>query len=636
MIARINGRRYVLDGPPVFQPVNEFITAIRQGNPTNDDRNLASFAAYEDRRAGIGMIRGNIREDFDKIADSDGNIGLRFDELIKPPLMNTEALSGATKTLGTAALLDELDVDGTTRLYLAFGDQLWYSDGTDVNMTKTTADPYSAKKLSSIALYTDPVGGAKKVFLATEDASDIVYFSDPTAGSPFTTVTGIGAESLFPYDGKLWAAGPGVLRWSIDPSVPANWNLAAATGAWPNRWRFIGVYPFGQNYYPYMLIDHDDPSRARIAVLDIDNYQVIPLDIGLAAIVDAFTASGGIIVVHSNGRDATAYDPQNVSKIDMDWRAQDRGGFLAARDGKAVGGLPHPRGPMLLSNMDDTTECQLFLYKTTGWHPYGIKVTGDAIRAPYYSALLNEIIFPVKPAGADLQLNYIKWFDEAYRPLADQTFNIETTNTADITPWFTLGFSNLSGPMLLLQCGGDFNASNQVKVEYQLDFDESVWTLLGTFPNTYLPGEPEITGRLEAVEQADTLLFNGLSGVPFTAIRFRYTLISSNAKQSPNGYPMVARFLKRPQMRQSVRWNIDVSATIGGRGDIVTPDDILAELREVYDSRVVPEIFLGSHHTWAMFIGMPYILQGADSREDIVDDVVSKDATIVVNVAELL
>ena len=627
----------MVEGPPIFQPINEFITAIRQGNPSNDDRNLASFATYEDGRAGIGLLRGNIREDFDKRADSDGNFALRFNQLVKPPLMTGTELVGATSSLSDIGVLDELDVDGTTRLYLAFGDQLWYSNGSTTALTRTTADPFASGEIQAFEVYTAPTSGAKFGFLATAGAGEIVYFNDPTAVSPFTAVTGINAESLFQYDGKLWVMGPGTLEWSIDPTVAANWTVAAPTGAWPNRWRFLGVFPFGETYLPYVIINHDDPNSASLAVIDMSANQLFPLSLGLTRITDAFPASGGLIVVHASGREVTAFDPAELSRIPLDWRAQDRGGFLAERDGLAISGVGHPRGPVIVSNFSASTHAQLFLHKTTGWHPYGRKVVGSGIRAVHYSTNLNKILFPVQVSGDDLVLYEIPWFDEAYRPLADQSFLVETEDMADITPWFTLGYANLAGPLLMLQCGGDFDEDNQVKVEYQLDFDESGdWELLGTFPNTNLPGEVEITGRSEAVEQRDTLLFNELAGVPFTAVRFRWTLISSNPNQSPNAYPMVARFLKRPNLRQSIRWNIDVAATIGDRGGHVTPDDIWKELKAVYDLKVVPEITIGPYHTWAVMIGMPFIIESSGVRDDMVESVVSDTATIVINIAELL
>src|SRR5688572_19953725 len=93
----INDERYEMDGPAIFQPITEFITAVRQGSASNDDRNLANFATFEDSRGGIGMLRGNIREDFDKKGDSDGNVSLHFNELIKPPTTLARTLTSAGK-----------------------------------------------------------------------------------------------------------------------------------------------------------------------------------------------------------------------------------------------------------------------------------------------------------------------------------------------------------------------------------------------------------------------------------------------------------------------------------------------------------------------------------------------------------
>lgn len=635
------GNTYVLRDDPVFQGITEFNTAIRLGRASNDDRQLASFLSFEDGRGGIGSVVGDTREDLDKLADSDGLVLFKIAQAIKPFKMNTVALSGATKSLATHSVLRELQVDATTRMYLGFGHQLWYSNGTTAALTKTTADPFSSgQKISSIVTYTNPVSGVKRCFIGNEDNQDIRFFTDPTGATPFTTVgSSIKGEMLFSWDGKFWAGERGVLKWSITPET-GSFTVAAASGGWPNRWRFIGVFPFGLTAYPYVIVNHHDPSIAEVAVLDLDTNTVIPLTLGVTGIIDAFPSQGQIGIVFNRGRDAMIYDPAGRVRRELDWRAQDRDGFVSERDCVAAGGCDFQRGPILFTNLDDSTEAQVFLHKGTGWLPYGIKVSGDTIRGGNWIPHLQSFVMPIVPAGADLELRHIKWWNEAFVPGTDQSDDFEPANVSAITPWLDAGFSDISGALLAISHGGFADANNTVRIEYQTDFDTSAWVLLGTFPNT-TPGEPEITGRSRPVQNTRTMLFNQLSGVRFRVVRFRYTLISSASypRQSPNAYPLTLRFFKRPDLRESIRLAINVDDTLAlrGGGDVVSVDMLMAELKALYDLGLVPRLIIGGITTWALMIAFPRVVELADiGDEDVASNEVAKGLDIVLNVAELM
>lgn len=639
--ATIGKRTYVLDGAPVFQPITEFITAVRQGNASNDDRNLANFASFEDSRGGIGVQRGNIREDFDKLADNEGLVALHFNELIKPPKMFTQTMASAGKT-PARGVMRELAVDATTRLYVGYGAKLYYSNGTTAALTACSTNPLTAQNVSEVIEYTDPVTGTKRGYIASEEAGEIVYFTDPTAGSPFTAVAGISAEMLFQYDGKLWAGGAGVLRWAINPTVAADWTLAAPSGAWPNTWKFIGVYQFGQSYFPVVLANHTNPSRARLAVLDLDNYQMLPLTIGATGIVDAFTHEGAICVITNDGRDAIllSFNGGGVQKHDLDWLAQQRGGFSTARRGLAVTGFSNPHGPCLVSNIT-STYAQLFFFKGTGWHPYGKAMPGAGIRGAQYVPHLNMMCFLLEPSGSNCEMENILWQPEAFTPGVAQSYAFEPDDMEMVTPRFSLGFDNLSGPLLSVECGGWQSATEQILVEYQLDNDSASWVTLGTLPNTTLPEYPEVTGRAEAVEQSHVLLFDDLVGVPFTSLRLRLTLSNDTGSPnlSPNAYPFIIRFFKRPKHRFQIKFNIDAVATIGERAgpDIDGIDAIWLELAELYDEDTIPHLVVGPYETWAALTGMPFVLDHDDeSPGDMIEVNRSKNVTIQVAFAELL
>lgn len=597
--------------------------------------------SFEDGRGGIGAVIGDTREDLDKIADSDGLVLFKIAQAIKPFKMNTRTLSGATKTLADSAVIRELQVDATTRMYMGFGHQLWYSNGTTPALTKTTADPYtSGQKISALVTYTNPVSGVKRCFIGNSDNQDIKYFTDPTGATPFTTVpSSRKGEMLFSWDGKFWAGERGVLMWSITPDTGA-FTAATATGGWPNRWRFIGVFPFGLTAYPYVLVNHHDPSIAEVAVLDLDSNTVIPLTLGVTGIVDAFGAQGQICVVYNRGRDALIYDPAGKVRRELDWRAQDRDGFVSERDGVAVSGCDFQRGPILFTNLDDTAESQLFLHKGTGWLPYGVKVAGDVILGGNWVPHLQSFVMPIRPAGADLELRDVAWWNEAFTPGVNQSRDFEPADMGLVTPWLDFGFSDINGALLALSHGGYADVNNTIRVEYQTDFDASAWVLLGSFPNA-TPGEPEITGRSRPVQNARTMLFNTLSGIRFRVARFRFTLINSASfpAQSPNAYPMTLRFYKRPDLRDSIRLAIDVEQTIAerGGGDVVSVETLMAELKALYDLGVVPKLEVGPITTWALMIAYPRVIQLTDlAMDDVTRTVVPDGMDIILNVAELI
>jgi len=632
-----NERRYVAAGEVIVQPISEFNSGLRLGVQSRDDRNLASFFAFEDARAGIGQTIGEIREDKDRLADSDGLIFWKMNQAIKPPAYSLHAMSGATKTLATHTTIGEFNVDGTVRMLVGFGHQVWYSDGVDGDVVKTTADPYvSGDRVTSMVLYTTPVGGTRRLYLGNDAGKNIKQATDPTAGSPWTDTGSVRvAETLFVFDGKLWAHNQGVLGWTIDPAT--SWTGATATGAWPNRMRFIGIFQFGQTAYPYVLAEHHDPTQSYLAVLNLDANSVYPISLGVPAIVAAQPTKDGILVIYNHGRDALLYDPSNRSSRELDWRAQTRDGFVTERDAAAISGLgTYQTGTILTANLDETTEAQLFVQRGQGWHPYGRTLAGSVLYGSAYIPHLQRLVLPIVPAGADLELRSIPWWSEAFTPGVNQSVPIESTDLSFVTPWFSMGFSELAGTLLVLQLGGFADASNRITMEYQIDFDDN-WQTLGTFPNT-VPAEPEIAGRLRPVENATTLLFNTLSGVQFTWMRLRGTLISDLANQTPNAYPLTLRFFKRPDLRDSIRINVDVKATLGVRGDIHTVNDVLRELRESYDARIVPQLKVGSVETWAALIQMPRVLimQDLDIDEDVVRGDQTADGIIALAFAELL
>ncbi|MGK2853868.1 MAG: hypothetical protein ACSLE3_07145, partial [Microbacteriaceae bacterium] len=393
-IINFGGNDYVLRDQLVLQQISEFNTAIRQGAASNDDRNLASFLSFEDARAGIGTIYGQVREDPDKIADNDGLVTHKMNQMILPPLAY-ERVWGPPATPEVGPVLDEDYLGGmfyedpqtlvstARQLLFAWNHRIWRAGaGSTTEFVYWTANANNVyadtSHITQMLRYVSPVDGESKLYFAgavnaTGIAETVRYAADSTFGSQPTAVTGITAEMLFTYDGKLWAGGNNLLSWSIDPTDSTAWNPALANGAWPYSWKFIGVFPFGDfNFWPYVLMDYN--GNAHIAVIDLDAYMVIPLALGLSGITAAFLHQGKICIIHTNGTEVTMIDPKTLQQFPMDWNARSRDGFTTTRKGIARAGTSHPDGVVIAAtnqNAAGEQTSQLFQHRGTGWHPYG-------------------------------------------------------------------------------------------------------------------------------------------------------------------------------------------------------------------------------------------------------------------------
>jgi hypothetical protein len=665
----------------VMKPITEFVSAVRQGRPTNDDRTLASFFSYEDGRGGVGVAFGDITENADMMWDHDGMVFQSIDQAIKSPAALVSSFPATTPP--THMLFREMDVDALgPRLYTSMNHQLAYSNTDDYGIrTITTADPFtSPRTVEDMTVYVEPVSGTRRGYIA-QDSGDIYHFNDPTAASPFTQVTGIAGHMFFEFDGKLWLGGAGTLQWSIDPSNNAAWTTAAATGAWPNRWRFIGIFPFGQTVYPYVLIHDDDVLRARVAVLNTEANELYPLSL-FDGVIDAWVQGSEMGVIHDGGRNVGTYDPASGSYRDMDWGLRSRDGVYKGRQGKALAGTSHPDGSMwVVSNLDvprqidwqgllggtftREEQAQVWVHRSGNWQPYGVANEGAARdvfitrQHPLVPTLYRAVVAHPDATPYTTAKDYaIPIPDEPVQNgVAVTSFSFEPADQIEVTPWFPMGFAEFGGTALTLTCKGYFDETNFISVDYQLDTSLSLsaqhqwnsstglansWQNLGQFPNLDATTEPEITGRVRPVETSDTLIFNteeGLDGLDFTYIRFRFRLRGRTLPVNnitPNAYPMIFRFIKRPDMRDSFQLDIDVAETLNMRDDLESPDDLWMWLKEIHDTHRIPKLEAGPVNTWAYIISLPriLILNSDEDNDVVVPPTVSERVGTIIELAE--
>jgi hypothetical protein len=638
-----------VDDQLVYQPVSEFNTGIRQGNASNDDRNLASFFSFEDARAGIGTRVGDVREDVDKLGDQDGVITLQFNQMIKSPEI-TSALNSDAESKTYQMKSFESDYAGSgLEMYVVTNSSvasILNSRATDGSGSDTLRGGWGVFPIRDAIVYISPVDGDEFLVIGTEGATNAEYGKNTADAS---VSTGKVLQSFIEFDGKLFAAGAGELWWTID--LEDEWIELA--GNWPREWQFLGVFPFGQTYMPYVLTNPYDTKYSQIAVVNTDNGTLIPLRLGIGSIDAAVGIRSEIGIIAEAGREVFMYEPFNRTIRDLDWRAVERNGFdSVARDALARDLVEHRRGLVVVAELQTTDKStQLFMHTGTGWHPYGAARTdvhagsNDQVPMPNATAYSTDAqVFWVlmhNDTGASTTWRSVTlpWFDEPFTPNINQTHPFEDGNQTATMPWFNMGFSDLPGIALAMRCGGWFDATHTIKIEYQIDFVETSWTTLGTFPGA-VPADPEITNRVTPVAGADTLTFGtGLHGVAFKWIRFRITLATpASSKKSPNAYPLTFQFIKRPNLRDQVRFAVDWQRTQAANPDLpnFTIKDLVNTIRDIYNATTQPKITINGEVTYSVITSYPRVPVLGPSIHRVTGDVDYESAVLVLTAAELL
>ena len=628
-----------VDDQLVYQPVSEFNTGIRQGNASNDDRNLASFFSFEDGRAGIGTRIGDVREDVDKLYDSDGAIAFQFNQLIKSPksTLNLE-LSAASNLHVPRPIETDYFTPGT--LELVFGTDITLRKAT-TSMGSVTAHGILSKNMREIAEYISPVDGDRFIFGGTEDTTSVAEYGKNTAD--MTVSTGLTLQSFVEFDGKFFGAGAGELWWTIDPED----QWFAVAGNWPVEWKFLGVFAFGQTYLPYAITNPYDAKPSRLIVVDVDGGRIFPVRLGINQLTRAIGFKSEIALIADGGKDIFIYEPFQRTLRDLDWRANSRSGFDATERGALAKDLiEHRKGLMAVAQIQTSnTSIQLFMFRGTGWHPYGSPITVSAVDydvlpgSVYIADSEKFFIFAHDKTNTDVDIYSINWEDEPFTPNIAQTYDFENADQATIVPWFNMGFSDLPGIALALRCGGWFDATHTILIEYQIDFNETTWTTLGTYPGT-VPSDPEITNRVTPVAGTDTLTFGtGLHGVAFKWIRFRITLkASATHSKSANAYPLTFQFIKRPNLRDQVRFAVDWQRTQAANPDLpnFTIKDLVNTIRDIYNATTQPKITINGEVTYSVITSYPRVPVLGPSIHRVTGDVDYESAVLVLTAAELL
>lgn len=653
---------------PIVQSITEFNSAVRLGSASQDDRNLASFITIEDGRSGLGQRYADIREDLDKLYWTTGAVHLRFQELIKPPAFGLVTFGSKTNFPYRIPMI-ESDISGVPRYYVGNDQTLYYSSGTGHAMTASTNQPHAGgtpQAISELMLYTPVSGGSAGVQLMVAGGlTQLAWAATPTTGAWSTAAQE--AQSLFEFDGKLWLMGRRSLSWTIDMAA-----FTAETGNWPQYWEFIGVYPYGQNnFMPYVLIHSNvtmsrNASRARIAILDVDNNQLVPLELGLSGVTLVKPLGDQIGIIHNYGRSISLYNPLSRQIRNQDWNALSRHGFTNTFE--AVDLVLGPTGQLCVlagyatidyNNPSSTDIPCWWVHNGAGWHRMAPGFSGlddggtqvklvSPVAGGKYISHLSDLLALCIPDTSDgsvtrLQAGSLPWREDPFKPGQDMVDLVEPALIRVETPWYDAGFANLEGALLAMYLGGYADDNVPIWVYYQKNDDESAWTLVGVFPNSSIPAAPyEITDRDKSVAQSNRIIFRlgsgttTLHGISFRRVRFRFELRHTTSGgtpitpyRTPNAFPITLQFLKRPDMRDSYRYVIDVEETLRAnylKQELVTVDEaaeitqvreLAKELRLFYNSPTMLQCEWADMRTYGFITSFPRIFEVSGGNDDV-------------------
>ena len=320
---------------------------------------------------------------------------------------------------------------------------------------------------------------------------------------------------------------------------------------------FLGpaAAPWGE-MAPYFITDND------LYVLSFYERAAYKVPVGLQSIRCGCTWSDSIILTDGyNIKQLIPGSPFTVRHIGLPKEQ----GFLGTK-GWRVDHLWAVDGGSLyaLLVLDATTDLmQIWEYTGAAWHPLGDTASLGANTDCHGIGLMvtdrslgGASLLPQKAywlIGTDLTA-YSSEVLKAFRiedPSGDPnpligTATFSTTLRTLITPWFDGGFKELKGAALQMWFGGFANTDETVSVAYGKD-GAAGFSPVGTFNG----GQTHFN-----FGSKDT--YGAYPGIEFQTIRFRVSL-TATANITPNALPLTFVFRKKPGLRMSYQFNIDVS-----------------------------------------------------------------------------
>ena len=651
--------KYVIDGQVTVQPASSWAEGIRQGSPDYGDVNHALFKVVEDFRGGMGVKFGKDREDIDVMAESQGiRSWLNRNGFDLAPAITQGTIGAiAPNYLWRNFPMQQHIVKGQNYLWGAAGDTVMRygsTAGTWVNDSPSGIAISGANGINNaycLYEYVNTNGSAHLYFGAGYVSSnlnrtdvdfyrrdesvavaDVDAWVQPEAGEKAHDFIAFDKVLLKIYFGEVKFSLLGAAWTDLNINIPNPPSSFAA-----HRSKFIGL----AETISGVLMPHVIRSR-KIFWIDKAAQTFGEVETGMPLVADA--------VIYQD--EIAATDNHSVKLIHPRRPIRDIGlpamkdGIITDQDSLSPTFLKLLTwGPYLLAHVfmggGAGEDMQLWLYNGSGWHSIGGTLTGTVANTVNggHSGVAIYTGQNIVASGREVWMMQsrtdggtvlVHQIPTASTLLHDTlTPNFSSTGEA-ITPWFSGGFKNMIGTAieLTLASANLVAAAEEVKVEYQIDNNETSWL-------TTALGNPTGNGAgVFTVSPQETIKF-GLAdagsgeGISFKDIRFKITLSrGATVTKTPTFLGLVFSFTKTPKLRRRYQFNIDVAATAQHReplasGTRITYESIVDELYGyIDDNPLLPFSYVNENLKWVKIVGMPRQDRLAPPHDDTYSSVI--------------
>ena len=207
----------------------------------------------------------------------------------------------------------------------------------------------------------------------------------------------------------------------------------------------------------------------------------------------------------------------------------------------------------------------LYVYNGVGWSQLGDDIAafysnfGFMAEFPPVGALVQRRIYLGGAATTTSTTVKMFYFDQprlSAIPLVGED-SFAAGGQALITGWIDGGFNDIDGTLLRMNIDAwNLSASNTVRIEYQLDNDESGSWIQMVDSNNAVDVFDNTTNALYFSQATPK------RGIKFRTVRFRITLLRGASTQSPEVRAFTLAFLKTPEFRSAWTFQIDANRMI--------------------------------------------------------------------------
>lgn len=618
------GQEFYVKGPVVGKPISEFTTGLKVGRATYDERLHAFWLVLDDFSGGMNHRRLDIREALGTVFDNNGGVDIRrAGHLTLPPLQAIAAVTAPSITDYSARQpsveMIGTDVGGALLSIAGCGGALFWSDSAGNTWTKIKDLTDGGNAYMIARILESGLSGTATLYAFPEGGNGTAQYVKCT-GDPKTsgnwTVGGAGATKVWE-DAILWSAFGKDLLIATTPIAKIgysedgeNWNVDSADAdvsppIWQanyGRVQFVGTFmaPWGQSAVYFLA--RDDAGINSLFVLDFYAHQAHKIEIGNQMhLHDALVWNGSIIV--TDGWSVWQYDPGQVETI-RDISFPRKGGLCPTLVGGSVARLIGGNAYLFaLLYSPGNVFCQVLAYNGVGWTTLGPRVadfapTAMAILSDWQPATVNTTR-RLCMMGTNTPTTQTTFRTMTLTLPAQGEVPVRGTDSFQDGPlhfttgWIDGGFHEINGTLFWMKIDAfNLSASENVKVEYRLDNDESAgWTQMRDSSNS-----ADVFNAL-----TDVLYFSATTpkkGIEFRTVQFRFTFDrGSTATNTPEVVSFTLLYDKKPALREAWAAELDVNLMITENGNDIKIDgnnptmaNIWVKLRAIWNTHPLVEL----------------------------------------------